>query len=619
MAQPDVYSQRLFNRCFMPVYVKSFFIVVLASLLFFFPQSAYAVDVQLAWDANTESDLAGYRVYSRVEGASYDYEQAEWEGTDTTCIITGLEYDITYYFVARAFDTSDNESTNSNEISYQAHQEQAPTAEAGPNQTVGEGYLVTLDGSNSSDPDGTIVSYGWTQTGGTTVTLSDAAASQPSFTAPDVGAGGESLTFSLTVTDDDGLQSSDTCIVNISWVNLTPTANAGPDQTVNENVSVTLDGTNSTDPDDGIASYLWSQTAGTAVSLSAPASSTLVFTAPAVGSGGEALTFELTVSDGGGLSDSDTVIINVSNVNQAPTAAAGANQTVGEGDAVTLDGTNSTDPDGTVVSYSWSQTGGTAVTLSDAAVSQPAFTAPDVGPDGESLTFALTVTDDGGLQSSDTCIVNISWVNLTPTASAGPDQTVNENAWVTLDGTNSTDPDDGIVSYLWNQTAGTTVSLSAPASSAPLFASPLVGADGEALTFELTVSDGGGLSDTDTVIINVSNVNQAPAAAAGADQTVGEGDSVSLDGSDSADPDGTIVSYGWTQTGGTAVTLSDAAASQPAFPAPDVGPDGEALTFALAVTDDGGLQSSDVCIVDVSYVDTTPPASPGGFNVASVD
>jgi len=95
-------------------------------------------------------------------------------------------------------------------------------------------------------------------------------------------------------------------------------------------------------------------------------------------------------------------------INVPPTANAGPDQTVDEGETVTLDGSNSTDPDGTISSYLWSQTGGTPVTLSDSTSSMPTFTAPTVGVSGEALTFQLTVTDNGGLQAADSCTVTIS-------------------------------------------------------------------------------------------------------------------------------------------------------------------------------------------------------------------
>ena len=78
----------------------------------------------------------------------------------------------------------------------------APTANAGPAQSVARMEAVTLDGSASSDSDGTISTYAWTQTGGTAVTLDSAVPDMPTFTSPDTPAG-EDLTFSLVVTDDD--------------------------------------------------------------------------------------------------------------------------------------------------------------------------------------------------------------------------------------------------------------------------------------------------------------------------------------------------------------------------------------------------------------------------------
>jgi hypothetical protein len=338
-----------------------------------------------------------------------------------------------------------------------------------------------------------------------------------------------------------------------------------------------------------------------------------------VGAGGEALTFELTVTDDDGLSATDTVIVNVSNLNQAPAANAGPDRTVGEGATVMLDGSNSSDADGTVVAYAWVQTGGGAVSLINATSARPVFTAPDVGPNGTALTFQLTVSDNEGLQAADSCIVNVSWVNLAPTANAGIDRTVSEGASVALDGSGSRDPDDGIASYLWNQTAGTQVTLSNPSLSSPRFTAPYVGTSGVALTFQLTVRDGGGLSATDTVIINVSDLNQAPTADAGSDQAVTEGGGVVLSGSGSHDTDGTIVSYAWTQTGGPAASLSDPSAEEPTFTAPDVGPSGATLTFQLTVTDNGGLRSTDSCVVTVSWRDDAPPAPPGGFQVSSIN
>jgi len=239
MSSPGIISTRFSrSRSSRFLLFSLLFLIASAQILFLFPRNACAVDVTLTWDANSEGDLAGYRVFYREEDQSYNFNEPDWEGSDTTCAISDLDENTTYYFVARAFDTSGNESGNSNEVYYQHNL--APTADAGPNQTVNEGVTVTLNGSNSSDPDGSIASYQWTQTAGIPVTLSDATSATSTFTAPDVGAGGETLTFQLTVTDDGGLQAADSCIINVSWVDESPTLSSisiNGASSVNENAT----------------------------------------------------------------------------------------------------------------------------------------------------------------------------------------------------------------------------------------------------------------------------------------------------------------------------------------------------------------------------------------------
>jgi hypothetical protein len=280
-------------------------------LLLLFSKNAYSADVTLAWHPNSEEDLAGYRIFYREAGQNYNYNAPLWEGSETTWTVYNLDDMTTHCFVVRAFDISGNESGDSNEVCYQPSLSLAPAADAGPDQTVDEGLTVTLDGSNSTDADGMIASSLWTQKTGTSVTLSDAASAQPTFTAPYVGLTGEALTFQLTVTDNGGLADTDTVIINVSNVNQAPTADAGPDQTVDEADTVTLDGSNSSDPDDIVESYLWTQTHGKPVTLSNPRAIRPTFTGPFVGGVSEALNFQLTVNDQGGLSDADSVTVSV--------------------------------------------------------------------------------------------------------------------------------------------------------------------------------------------------------------------------------------------------------------------------------------------------------------------
>ena len=108
-----------------------------------------------------------------------------------------------------------------------SNQNQIPIADAGDTQYVDELTTVNLSGTGS-DSDGTIVSYSWTQVPSSTVTLYDANTASPSFDAPDVGPSGETLTFSLVVTDNDGANSvADTVDVNVSDLSLPPTIHVG--------------------------------------------------------------------------------------------------------------------------------------------------------------------------------------------------------------------------------------------------------------------------------------------------------------------------------------------------------------------------------------------------------
>jgi len=295
-------------------------------------------------------------------------------------------------------------------------------------------------------------------------------------------------------------------------------ADAGPDQTVREGDIVVLDGSNSS-PSPFIAAYFWQQTGGSpTVVLEDANTAKASFTAPNVGPEGASLTFQLTVFyffNRGFFSDTDSTIINVKFANYPPTADAGPNQNVDEETTVTLDGSNSFDPDDGIESYHWKQVEGPSVSLSDPAAVQPTFLAPDVGPDGVSFTFELTVTDVGGLQASDTTIVNVIWLNDPPTANAGADQTVLEKSTVNLDGSNSFDSDDGIESYRWKQVAGRSVTFSDPTSAQPTFQAPSFDDSGQPLIFELIVTDNGGLQSSDSTSVSVSNYEKDNPGASG--------------------------------------------------------------------------------------------------------
>ncbi|MCY4491643.1 MAG: PKD domain-containing protein [Thaumarchaeota archaeon] len=166
-----------------------------------------------------------------------------------------------------------------------------PTANAGPNQQVASGSIVTLDGSGSSDPESDSLTYSWTKIAGPTVQLSNNGDVQPTFTAP---TGPATITLRLEV-DDGTSKSTDSVIITILAPPLPPIADAGSDKTGFINDIITLDGTASTDPNGDTLRYRWSETSVTPeVTIDNPDSARTTFTAP---SEPAILEFTLTVRD----------------------------------------------------------------------------------------------------------------------------------------------------------------------------------------------------------------------------------------------------------------------------------------------------------------------------------
>ncbi len=188
----------------------------------------------------------------------------------------------------------------------------APSADAGTDQTVDEGATVTLSGSGTDPDTGDSLSYTWTQTSGQDVTLSGADSPSASFTAPTELGVDAVLGFSLTVSDGR-LSASASVTVTVTAANDAPSADAGADQSVDEGAAVTLSGSG-TDPDPGDTeslSYAWTQTGGPTVSLSRANSASPSFTAPNALDTDTVLTFRLTVTDPRGASGSDSVQVTV--------------------------------------------------------------------------------------------------------------------------------------------------------------------------------------------------------------------------------------------------------------------------------------------------------------------
>lgn len=427
---------------------------------------------------------------------------------------------------------------------------QAPVASAGPDQSVTDYQAVTLDGSDSFDPEGTILSFVWSVDGvriasGPTTTLGPLA--------------GGTYVVTLTVTDRSGASTSDDMVLTV-WPNQPPVAEAGPDQTVTDLEVVTFDGSGSADPEGGSLEYSWS--IGGVEFATVPTATVGPFV-PGT------FTVTLTVTDSGGASVSDTMTLTVLNI--PPTAQAGPDRTIRTLETIRLDGSGSVDPEGLPLTYTW--------TLDGAQIG--GGPSPRVGPfDAGTHTITLTVIDNYGASSVDDMVLTV--LNRAPVASAGSDQMVNHSQTVVLDGSASSDPEGGPLSFDWSL-GGELIAAGRNPAIGPF----AVGT----YHITLTVTDDHGETAADGVTITV--INEVPVANAGPDQTVqlkGKTALVTLDGSVSADPEGGALSYHWTLDG---QTVGTAAVAQTEL---GVG----TYSFMLTVTDDHGATASDTVVVTVS-------------------
>jgi len=520
-------------------------------------------------------------------------------------------------FLSGCGDEDENISFNS-----QAVMKIAPVANVGTDISTDENTVVTLDGSNSSDSDGSIVEYLWElDSGSYDIVLNGNNQSIATFTAPDVDADIQ-LVFELTVTDNDGISSKDYLNVTILRVNEQPVANAPVNVQATGDELVTIDGSNSHDPDGAIASYAWTQTSGTNVTILNADQAIASFTAPNVNA---QLGFQLTVTDNEGAANTQAFIVTTVEQtpevieNQFPIARVQSTVTVNGGGQVVLNGTASSDPDGSITNYNWAQTSGSpsiAFTKAQSSQATTSFIAPNVETQ---LIFQLSVTDDDGATSTNSVTVTINEViaepeNQAPYAYAGDNITVEENTLVTLSGSASNDSDGTIVGYYWTQRAGSpTVAINTPTSITASFTAPEV-TESTTLTFDMKVTDNDGAEATDYVYVTVEPAvepNQDPTAETANNFSADENTLITLDGSASDDSDGTISSFSWTQVAGSpVVAINNPTTAVANFTAPEV-TESITLTFELMVTDNDGADDSTTITITVNPTEDEPVTSNG--------
>jgi PKD repeat protein/archaellum component FlaF (FlaF/FlaG flagellin family) len=291
--------------------------------------------------------------------------------------------------------------------------------------TVPTNELINFDASASYDSDGTITSYNWDFGDGNTAT-----GITVSHTYSDNG----SYSVTLTVTDNSG--ATDSADATKTIINRPPVASfTETAETVNTDEPITFDASDSSDPDGSIVNYSWDfgdGATGTGVSVQHAYSQEGTYTVT------------LTVTDDDGATDTTSATKTV--LNRIPIASfTESAETVSIGETIHFNASESYDPDGTIVSYSWDFGDGNTAT---------GFEVDHAYEDDGIYTVTLTVIDDDGATGSATATKTV--LNQPPlplfTMNGSTNETFNIpiNSTVTFDASASYDPDGDITVYYWD-------------------------------------------------------------------------------------------------------------------------------------------------------------------------
>ncbi len=430
---------------------------------------------------------------------------------------------------------------------------------------------VQFTGSNSTDDLG-ITAYAWDFTDqGATDTTAD-----PVYTFTSPG----TYEVQLTVTDTNGQTGTDTVTITVSASpNTAPIAEiTASTESGQAPLQVSFTGSTSTD-DGGIVSFTWDFMDGGGSQDPDPE-----YTFLTEGN----YTVQLTVTDAEGLSDSATIDIVVTAADMPPVALAEGSPVSGTAPLeVQFTGSNSTDDLG-ITAYAWDFTGqGATVTTADPAYT---FTSPGI------YEVQLTVTDTNGQTGTDTIFITVTQEgeNLPPVAVAeATPLSGTAPLEVSFTGSGSVD-DSGELEYLWEFMDGD--ANSTDPDPVHTFTNP------GSYTVRLTVTDSGGLTDSESLEIVVEAVaNQAPVAVAQADPPSGSAPlEVRFTGSNSYD-DTQVVSYFWDFMDG----LSSSTEPDPVYTFANAG----TYTVTLMVVDAEGLSDTATVSVVVGESANIPPTA----------
>ena len=493
----------------------------------------------------------------------------------------------------------------------------APVA-GGDTATVAEGGTLQVATStllaNDSDPDD--VSLSVTAVG---AAINGAVSlSSDKTTVSYVHDGSETSTGSFTYTVSDGAATdTGTVTVTVSPVNDAPIAPSVPDQTATEATAFTYQAPAFTDPEGDSLTYTATLSDGAALPswLSFDANTRTFSGTPLEADTPASLTIRITASDVT-LSTSVDFTLSVSEPNQKPPKPQVSDQTAAVGHPFSYTVPEVTDPDSDTLTYS-AMLGPASNPLPDWLsfdAETRIFTATPQQAHVDEYMILVSV-DDGDLTAEASFTLTVVQ-NQPPPTPLLVSQTATKDMAFSYTFDPVTDPDGDAITYTATLSDGDTLPpwLSFDANTRTFAGTPLEADTPATLTIRVTATDDGTPPSSSSATFTLTTkLNDAPTADAGPNETVAEGETVTLDGSRSVDPEGQPLSYTWSQVGVPSVDLSDPNIAAPTFIAPSGLPANVVLTFALVVTDASNAASPQDVVQIV--VEAEPPE---GVPIASV-
>ncbi|QDT11350.1 beta strand repeat-containing protein [Stieleria marina] len=573
----------------------------------------------LTWAIDSGNESGAFAIDSNGVITVADSSQLDFETVESFTLVIGVTD-------GGELSATDTVTINLNDLN------ESPTLAGGDTVSIDENTpdaTVVFDALVADDPDGdTLI---WTIDSGNesgafaidsngVITVADS--SQLDFETV------ESITLVIGVTDGGELSATDTVTINLNDLNESPTLAGGDTVSIDENTpdaTVVFDALVADDPDGD--TLTWAIDSGDdsgAFAIDSNGVITVADSSQLDFETVESFTLEISVTDGGELSATDTVTINVSDLNESPTLAGGDTVSIDENTpntTVVFDALVADDPDGDTLTWaidSGNESGAFAIdsngVITVADSSQLDFETV------ESFTLETSVTDGSEFSATDTVTINLNDLNESPTLSGGGEVTIDENtpdATVVFDALVADDPDGDTLTWAidsGNESGAFAIDSNGVITVAD--SSQLDFETVESFTLEISVTDSGELSATDTVTINLSDLNESPMLAGGDTVSIDENTpdtTVVFDALIADDPDGDTLNWAidsGNDSGAFAIdsngVITVADSSQLDFES------AESFTLAISVTDGSEFSATDTVTINLNDLNESPTLGGGG-------